>query len=197
MNYLAHIFLSGTNRKIQIGNFIGDAVKGNSYKNYPQDISNGILLHRAIDNYTDHHLLVIETVRKLKPDFGRYSGVLLDIWFDYLLASHFTIFSKVPLKHYVRRFYFSLIMNYRHLPPRIKGFIWHFILTDRLGSYSGLQGIRDSLEIMVKYHRIDISVEKAMQYLSEYKDELFAVFLQFFQELQLYCNNHIPIKSTS
>ena len=28
MNYLAHIFLSGDDRRVQIGNFVGDAVKG-------------------------------------------------------------------------------------------------------------------------------------------------------------------------
>ena len=39
MNYLAHIFLSGSNRKVQLGNFVGDAVKGSSYKNYPPDIA--------------------------------------------------------------------------------------------------------------------------------------------------------------
>lgn len=53
MNYLAHIFLSGSNRKVQLGNFVGDAVKGSSYKNYPPDIAKGIQLHRAIDDYTD------------------------------------------------------------------------------------------------------------------------------------------------
>ena len=42
MNYLAHIFLSGSNRKVQLGNFVGDAVKGSSYKNYPPDIAKGI-----------------------------------------------------------------------------------------------------------------------------------------------------------
>ena len=55
MNYLAHIFLSGSNRKVQLGNFVGDAVKGSSYKNYPPDIAKGIQLHRAIDDYTDRH----------------------------------------------------------------------------------------------------------------------------------------------
>ena len=36
MNYLAHIFLSGNDRCIQIGNFIGDGVKGDGYKQYPR-----------------------------------------------------------------------------------------------------------------------------------------------------------------
>lgn len=38
MNYLAHIFLSGPDRQIRLGNFIGDAVKGNSYNDYPPAI---------------------------------------------------------------------------------------------------------------------------------------------------------------
>ena len=71
MNYLAHIFLSGPNRKVQLGNFVGDAVKGSSYKNYPSDIAKGIQLHRAIDDYTDHHPAVCEVVHRLQPEFGR------------------------------------------------------------------------------------------------------------------------------
>ncbi len=98
MNYLAHIFLSGSNRKVQLGNFVGDAVKGSSYKNYPPDIAKGIQLHRAIDDYTDHHPAVCEVVHRLQPEFGRYSGVLLDIYFDYLLAYCFESFSGVFLE---------------------------------------------------------------------------------------------------
>ena len=45
MNYLAHIFLSGDNRRVQIGNFVGDAVKGRAYENYPSGFREGILLH--------------------------------------------------------------------------------------------------------------------------------------------------------
>ena len=126
MNYLAHIFLSGSNRKVQLGNFVGDAVKGSSYKNYPPDIAKGIQLHRAIDDYTDHHPAVCEVVHRLQPEFGRYSGVLLDIYFDYLLASRFESFFGVSLRRYTRTFYLSLLINYRYLPLRFKRFIWHF-----------------------------------------------------------------------
>ena len=69
MNYLAHVFLSGSNRKVQLGNFVGDAVKGSSYKNYPPDIAKGIQLHRAIDDYTDRHPAVCEVVHRLQPEF--------------------------------------------------------------------------------------------------------------------------------
>ena len=71
MNYLAHIFLSGDNRKIQIGNFVGDAVKGHAYKKFSPDFRKGILLHRAIDDYTDHHPLVREAIELSRGEFGR------------------------------------------------------------------------------------------------------------------------------
>lgn len=187
MNYLAHVFLSGPNRKVQLGNFVGDAVKGSSYKNYPPDIAKGIQLHRAIDDYTDRHPAVCEVVHRLQPEFGRYSGVLLDIYFDYLLASRFESFSGGSLRKYTRNFYLSLLINYRYLPLRFKRFIWHFILTDRLQKYATLNGIRESLNIMVEYHHIDISVDKAIRYLEKHDEELFAVFQPFFVELQRFC----------
>lgn len=190
MNYLAHIFLSGSDRKRQIGNFIGDAVKGSTYKNYPDAVTNGILLHRAIDDYTDHHPIVKETIQSLRPHFGRYSGILLDIYFDYMLASRFQQFSSIPLKRYVKGFYIALIIHYRILPDRIKRFVWHFIFTNRLGKYATKDGIKDSLEIMVRVHRLPISVPEAINYLSEHEEELFNTFKLFFTELQKFCEDY-------
>ena len=94
MNYLAHIFLSGNDRCIQIGNFIGDGVKGDGYKQYPRKFQQGILLHREIDAFSDRHPLVREAVGigrsspqtvqpevlyrhslELPPPAGTFSGV--------------------------------------------------------------------------------------------------------------------------
>ncbi|HCT94182.1 MAG: hypothetical protein A2X19_09000 [Bacteroidetes bacterium GWE2_39_28] len=74
MNYLAHIFLSRGNRQLQVGNFIGDFVKGKSHENYPPEIQQGILLHREIDRFTDSRPSFLETVEMLRPVFNRYSG---------------------------------------------------------------------------------------------------------------------------
>ena len=60
MNYLGHLVLSGNDSEILFGNFIADAIKGNSYIKWPGNIQKGILLHRFIDNFTDnnnHYLL--------------------------------------------------------------------------------------------------------------------------------------------
>ena len=55
MNYLAHIYLSGDNDLVTVGNFIADGIKGKSYKKYPKEIQTGVLLHRNIDTFTDAH----------------------------------------------------------------------------------------------------------------------------------------------
>jgi len=87
LNYLAHIYFSDSCRQVAVGNFIGDFVKGRGYKSYPSGIRKGILLHREIDHFTDNHPVFQETVALLRPSFGRYSGIMADMYYDYLLAS--------------------------------------------------------------------------------------------------------------
>lgn len=55
MNYLAHALLSNNNKGLLIGNFIADHIRGNDFKNFPEEVIKGILLHRRIDTFTDSH----------------------------------------------------------------------------------------------------------------------------------------------
>ena len=167
MNYLAHIFLSGKNREIQIGNFVGDAVKGRTYENYPSGFREGILLHREIDDYTDHHLVVREAIDMLRGDFGRYSGR--------------------SLRWFACSFYGALVLNYRYLPERFKGFLWHFILTNRLVRYASLSGIKRSLEIMVEYKNLGVDPEAAIVFFERNQDRLQELFDRFLPDVQEKC----------
>ena len=136
MNYLAHIFLSGKSPKRQVGNFIGDFVKGSQLNNYPKRIREGIVLHRKIDEFTDNHQIVREVIGILRPAFGRYSGIISDMYFDYFLAINFRKFSSCKsIRLFTYEFYFSVLINYNHLPVRVKRFIFHFIGTNRLNQY--------------------------------------------------------------
>ena len=87
MNYLAHVYLSGADPDLSIGNFIADQVKGKSYATYPYAIQRGILLHRKIDDFTDRHPLFKKNVRLLFPTFRHYSRVIVDMFFDHFLAT--------------------------------------------------------------------------------------------------------------
>jgi acyl carrier protein phosphodiesterase len=184
LNYLAHIFLSGTDHQLQIGNFIGDFVKGSQYNNYPEGIRDGILLHRKIDSFTDSHARVIETVALLRPTFGRYSAIIADMYFDYFLAVNFSTYSRQKsLSRFTRRFYFFAFVNYYQLPVKVRRFIFHFISTDRLSKYATLDGLRRSLEIMA-FHKIPaIDPDKTIAFLVENREVMEKAFHQFFPDL--------------
>jgi len=190
LNYLAHIYLSGIDSQVQIGNFIGDFVKGSHLNDYPEKIRSGIVLHRKIDAYTDSHPIVRETVALLRPAFGRYSGIIADMYFDYFLASSFSDYSqKKSLSRFAIRFYITTLIYYKHLPERVRGFIFHFILSNRLSKYSKLDGLKDSLEIMARYKVPAIQPEETIEFLVQHHDELEKLFQQFFPELIEYVKN--------
>lgn len=83
MNFLAHIYLSGDNEMVTIGNFIADGVRGKQYKKFPKDIQIGILLHRQIDTFTDAHPIVRQSTKRLHKNYSHYSGVIVDILYDH------------------------------------------------------------------------------------------------------------------
>lgn len=191
MNYLAHIYLSGRDRQVQIGNFIGDAVKGNNYQAYSDKLQRGILLHRKIDDFSDHHAAVREAVMLGKPVFGRYSAVVTDIFFDYLLATHFQEYTGVKLSSLKWGFYTALVWNYRMLPSRFKGFLWHFILTDRLGQYTRVEGIRKSLDIMATYRGIQVVPTVAVNFLVVHENQLRSLFQDFLPDVKQMCDKEL------
>lgn len=187
MNYLAHIFLSGNDSQLQIGNFIGDFVKGSKLNAYPDRIRKGIVLHRKIDSFTDSHPVVRETVAILRPAFGRYSGIIADMYFDYFLAINFYSYaSNKSLKIFAYRFYVHTLINYRHLPDRVKGFIFHFITTNRLHRYSTMDGLKNSLIIMANYKVSAIKPQETIDFLVDNHTELENLFHQFFPDLMDY-----------
>ncbi|MDP4238336.1 MAG: ACP phosphodiesterase [Bacteroidota bacterium] len=192
MNYLAHIYLSGTDSEVQIGNFIGDFVKGSQLNAYPENIRRGIVLHRKIDSFTDSHPVVRETIALLRPTFGRYSGILVDMYFDYFLANNFSDYLRQKsLDKFAFHFYFVALVNYRYLPERVKGFIFHFIFTNRLSKYSKLAGLKDSLEIMANHKVPAIHPEETITFLIQNRDELEKLFHQFFPDLVVYVQKEL------
>ncbi|MGL5318144.1 MAG: ACP phosphodiesterase [Bacteroidales bacterium] len=183
MNYLAHIFLSGTPLSQQLGGFIADGVKGKKYKEYPPGIARGISTHRAIDHFIDTHPLVLNHVRQLRPVAGKYAPVLLDIFLDHILARNFKHYTGQSLTLFAWRFYAYTLLSYPRLPKRFQGFVWHFVASNRLVCYKTEAGIRDSLRIMQHYRGLDIDLDQSMSYLSHHRAELTTLFEQLLPAL--------------
>ena len=102
MNYLAHLFLSGESTNILVGNFIRDSVRGNQFSILDPDIQRGILLHRAIDRFTNTHPVVRRSKQRAQVVTGRYASVVIDVFYDHFLACDWAYYHAMPLPEYVR-----------------------------------------------------------------------------------------------
>ena len=191
MNFLAHIYLSGSNEAVTIGNFIADGIKGKSYKKYPLQIQRGILLHREIDTFTDQHPIVKKSTARLHNNYSHYSGVIVDILYDHFLAKNWNDYHKQPLEEYIQDFYKLLRTDFDILPSRIQQMMPYMISDNWLLSYATVPGIS---KILVQMNRrtnniskMNFAVIELEQYYTEFEEE----FTSFFIELESFTSNKL------
>ncbi len=193
MNYLAHLYLSGESDEIKLGNFIGDFVKGNKYQHYPEMVSYGIQLHRSIDSFTDNHPDVKECIQLLKPGYGRFSGVVMDIFFDHFLAANWKDYSTVTLRQFAKQSHSVFISNFMMLPLRVKQFLPFLIQHRRLESYAKKENLFHVLEIMSNRTSLPANSEWAMTMLHQEYDQFERLFRRFFAELMEYVEREFTV----
>ncbi|MDN3676558.1 acyl carrier protein phosphodiesterase [Flavobacterium paronense] len=187
MNFLAHIYLSGDNDLVKIGNFMADSIRGHSYDIYPMEIQKGILLHRSIDSFTDMHPIYRQSKHRLHKKYGHYSGVIMDIFYDHFLAKNWSTYSDVKLEVYADTFYHLLKEHYEILTDKVKSMIPYMFARNWLVSYATIDGLQ-----MIMFHmdhrtknRVDMheSMVELQQFYSEFEQE----FTLFFEELRQHC----------
>ena len=174
-----------------LGNFIADGIKGRRYLKYPPKIQKGILLHRAIDSYTDAHPTVRQSTKRLHENYGHYSGVIVDILYDHFLAKNWSLYHEMPLEEYVNNFYNLLRDNFEILPARIQRMMPYMISDNWLLSYASVQGISTILSQMNVRTKNRSRMNFAVLELEEFYDEFEAEFTSFFDDLISYTKNKL------
>jgi len=193
MNFLAHIYLSGDNTAITIGNFIADGIKGKRYAKYPKDIQIGILLHREIDTFTDAHPTVRMSTKRLHKNYSHYSGVIVDILYDHFLAKNWSHYSNIPLELYVENFYDDLRSNFTILPVRIQKMMPYMIADNWLLNYAHIEGIQKVLNGMNHRTNNISGMHKATDELQEFYAEFEEEFTIFFEELRAFSREKLAV----
>lgn len=191
MNYLAHIYLSGNNDLVTIGNFIADSIKGKTYKKHRKEVQIGILLHRNIDTFTDAHQTFRRSTKRLHKNYGHYSGVIVDILYDHFLAKNWKNYCDIPLDEYVKGFYNSLEKHYDILPSRIKKMIPYLITDNWLLSYATIDGVSRVLSGMNRRTKYRSGMDKAIIELEEFYEDFENEFTLFFDELIHFSNKKL------
>jgi acyl carrier protein phosphodiesterase len=191
MNFLAHIHLSGENEFIKIGNFMADGVRGKQYVNFAPEIQKGILLHRAIDTFTDAHPVFRQSTKKLHSRYHHYAGVIVDMYYDHFLAKNWEIYSNETLENYSARFYQSLQENHAILTSKTQYLLPYMMQHNWLLSYQSVPGLERILSQMDHRTKNQSLMRFATEELITHYDEFEAEFLLFYNEVQLFSKNKL------
>ena len=189
LNFLAHLYLSGDDRGLLVGNFIADHVKGRRKDEYPDNIRKGIELHRAIDGFTDAHPIAGESRRRLYPTYGKYSGVIIDLYYDHFLAASFDAYSDRKLNEYAQWVYAVLQEEERWLPETVRQFLPFMIERNWLLNYSSVEGIGRTLAGLSKRVRFENRMDEAVHELRADYAAFQEEFGRFFPELITFATN--------
>lgn len=198
MNYLAHIYLSGNDTYLRIGNFIADSVRGKDYLiDYPVRVAQGITLHRHIDTFTDSHKIVKLSKDLIRDEYGHWSSVIVDIYYDHFLAANWSDYHDMPLEQYVQGFYNDLMENEKILPEKVQQFMPYMIEHNWLKSYASIEGISRIFMQMNNRTKNRSKMNFAPIELVKYYDEMENHFRDFFTDLTQYVKNQRLILDSS
>ncbi|NRT10758.1 ACP phosphodiesterase [Flavobacterium sp. 14A] len=191
MNFLAHIYLSGDNDFIKIGNFMADGIRGKHFEEFPVDIQTGITIHRAIDTFTDAHPVFRQSTKKLHARYHHYAGVIVDVFYDHFLAKNWSSYSNENLEEFIQNFYESLRQNQDVLTEKTIGFMPYMFEQNWLSSYQTVAGINNILTQMdgrtKNKSKMRFATEELQEYYTEFKEE----FTVFFEDLRAHVSDQM------
>ncbi len=183
MNFLAHLYLSGDDEDLILGNFIADMVKGKQIERFSPGIVKGIKMHRRIDKYTDDHPVVSQSKKRLRSKYRHYSAVIVDLYYDHFLAKHWTDYSKTPIESFLSNAFNVLTKHYLLLPVRAQRILPFMINTNWLVNYGDLERLQKNFENLAQRTPYESKMEFAVKDLIANYGEFLKEFRDFFPQL--------------
>ena len=194
MNFLAHFLLAHQTPELVVGNYLGDFVKGKQYQAYDTAIGQGIMLHREIDRYTDTHPVFLQSKRRLSPVHGHYAEVIVDIFYDHLLAVHWSAYHEAPLARFAQRIYALLQQRLYLMPPPAQRVFSYMQAHDWLTNYAHPEGIARTLSGMQQRARFPNQMSRAADDLQKDFTLYSQGFQEFFPQVQQHVTNFLADK---
>jgi acyl carrier protein phosphodiesterase len=187
MNWLAHLRLGGPERLLRLGNLSGDFVRGADLASLHPDLVRGVRMHQAIDRFVDAHPAVAGSRARLQPHWRHLRGVLVDVFYDHVLASRWHEFGDGrPLRAFVDDVHADLAAHAAALPPRLQQALPWLRSQDWLASYARLDGIEAILDRMARRLSRPAPLAGAVAELRERGDEFAADFAALWPDLVAY-----------
>ena len=185
MNYLAHLFLSPNNEDWQLGSILGDFVKGpideRMLGTHQHDVVNGIKLHRKIDVFSNNSDIFRKSAARINSKQRRFSGILIDMYFDHILAKHWSKLHAKKLADFSQHIYQVVLKDRPENPQRFRKVSRLIIDQDWFGAYITINGITQQIE------RLGCRLKRGNALLGGAKDlvaQLESFELDFFQFIE-------------
>ena len=146
MNYLVHLYLAGDQPGHLLGALMGDFVKGPLPEYYQGSLREGLQLHRKLDAYCVTQPDCRRSRQRIDTSYGHLRTVMVDIFYDHLLARHWKSHHPLSLEKYARHIYRILETNWERLPTGMRPVMERMISMDWLSSYADLATVEVVLE---------------------------------------------------
>ena len=197
MNYLSHAYLSFGQPGLLAGNMISDFVKGKRKFDYPDEIQNGIALHRLIDSFTDAHAATKAAKEIFRPAYRLYSGAFIDVVYDHFLANDENEFTKESLYQFSLTTY-RLLDNFEFYFPEKFARMYPYMKTHNwLYNYQYKEGIEKSMGGVVRRATYLTESDTAYLLFTTHYDELKHFYELFFPELKKICTGFLNEQTIS
>ena len=154
MNFLAHAFLAAPDDSLVAGGILGDWVKGPLDTHaLPPSFLRGVALHRAIDAFADRNEAFQRSRARFPPSRRRWSGILVDMYYDHLLAAHWPLWHPQTLEVFTQEAYRALAehssaFNDTKRYPEIQSVMAMMEKEDWFGHYATPEGLNAILRRM-------------------------------------------------
>jgi len=153
VNFLAHALLAGDDPALVVGGVVGDWIKGPLPGRLPPDLARGAALHRAIDSHAETHPAFRRSRSRVSTARRRYAGVLVDIFYDHLLAADWAALHPKPFADYRHAVYRQVSERFADLPQDAHYALMLMASEDWFHSYARIDGIADVLARMSRRAR--------------------------------------------
>lgn len=190
MNWLAHLYLSEPTPAFRLGNLLPDLVSATTLADMPAEYQPGILCHRRIDAFTDRHPYFRQSIARLGPPYRRFGGIIVDMFYDHILAKEWKTFSPMLLQDFAADVYGSLEIRWNDIPLEARPRLAAMCRTDWLTSYGKIDGIADALTGIGSRLRRPTDLAGAVPILKRDYAAFRADFVEFFPQLMAHLTRH-------
>ena len=191
MNWLAHLHLATLVNADAAASILPDVINPHTFIQATPKQKQAMTLHQAVDYFTDQHQCVLQAKIYCSPSYKRFSGILVDLFFDYCLCQTWQVYSQMPLDAFIAQQHQQIQHELSNLPVRAQDFFRHLMQANWLSSYQTLEGMQQTLQRLTQRLKNRVDLAPALQILIQHEMQFLALFHDFYPDLQAFVRSSV------